>query len=1339
MAQLALAFAGAYIGGSLFGTALAARIGWAIGSYLGARLFAPDLPDVEGPRLSDLQVTSGADYGTPITKVWGTVRVSCPLIWAAPIKERAYTTEVGGGKGGGGSQKVTNYKYFADFAVYVCEGPVLSVSRIWADSVLLFDGRKSINGFRKDYSDYSEHINLDLGKATVYYGTEDQMPDSLIESTEGVGNVSANRGICYIVFGDLALEKFGNRIPSIRVEVTKDSLYLQPILINRTPNFWEYTVFSDRYGVYVTIWPSAGGKTQLTIHDRKYNIIHTENLLGFQINPLMFGLFYGDKDRVVFYYSAGYNRRVFCYSIGQRKLLFDVHIVSAGIYDEWYGFGFSFIPIYGKEQLVIATFNNGSSSIPDAYHGVFIIDPDTGYVSQRLEEDGDEPDFAAQGFENLSGVHVVGNLAVRDERYIYLSDNNNVYKMDVLSGSVVAKFSRVTTSITSINNNERSRQDIHNGKVYMLYLDGTDTGIEEFDINSESFQLQEWSKQYMSNLTMRFKDGFQSEDGTAFLANVIDDYSYVVVILNMNSKTMVAKFYTPDPVYVGTPRIGESALADKGSSVFISHIGANTKLDIVSLQEKGNTTLKRICDDVESLLLPSSNIDNSDLEVEVKGCFVSKEMPARAFLEMLASIYNVSFAEVDGKIVGTINNYPMEFYLFYKNLNLAGGWPDYSGNGNNANSFFGTIQRLSGTTLTDHTSGFARFLSSSGANVECHSSTMSAITKDFSIEAWIRINSLTGTMAIASQDTSDWTANPSWQLRITSAGTPEFIIYTGGGTIDAVVLTSPSVLSNSNWHQVAATYDGTTMKIFVDGALTASKPFSGSIAAGSTPITIFASYYNDVKTDFMDGDLDMFMFLNRSFKDEEIAYRWRRWTYQSIRDVTESDLVNDISITKRSIREQPSRVSLIYLDSENDFQQAEQHVDFPTKREAIGSNNVSLDVPIAMTAKEAASIVERIAADEFVGKELFSFSLPHKFIEISPGDYIKINLDNGEQYFAKVLKSIIDANSISLDAVREQQNIFSRPPGQVSYDSATYTSVAHSFLELIDTARLDDIDDEPGFYALSGPMFSNGSWSNAFLYQSSDGVNYNLISTFPSAATVAILVEDTTSGPSTVWDDYTSIKVSLISGTLVSAADADVLNGANLAYLNGELLQFSNVTDNGDGTYTLTRLLRGRKGTEHSIAAHTKGSRLVVLGEDAASWIDATVSSIGKEKFYKSVTNGLLLQDAIEKKFSYQGIDLKPLSPVHIKFSASGGSIKTTWIRRTRINGEWKDLSDVPIGEAYEKYKVEIYRSGSLIDSNDVTTPEYTYNLQVGDVVKIYQYSDRVGLGYPAEATFNGL
>ena len=130
------------------------------------------------------------------------MRVAGTVIWSTELKESSETS--GGGKG---KPKTTTYSYSASFAVALSSRPIESVGRIWADGNLL---RGSAGDLKVG------------GQTRLYRGLNDQQPEPLITAAEGA-HVPAFRDCAYIVFEDLELGDFGNRIPALTFEVFADS------------------------------------------------------------------------------------------------------------------------------------------------------------------------------------------------------------------------------------------------------------------------------------------------------------------------------------------------------------------------------------------------------------------------------------------------------------------------------------------------------------------------------------------------------------------------------------------------------------------------------------------------------------------------------------------------------------------------------------------------------------------------------------------------------------------------------------------------------------------------------------------------------------------------------------------------------------------------------------------------------------------------------------------------------------------------------------------------------------------------------------------------------------
>lgn len=202
MATILLSAAGAAVGAGFGGTVLGlsgAVIGRAIGATVGRvidqRLLGAGSEAVDVGRVQRFRLT-GASEGTPVSQVWGRMRVSGQVIWATRFVETV--TQGGGGKGG--APRTNQYSYSVSLAVALCEGRIRRVGRIWADG---------------------NEISPASLQMRVYKGDESQLPDPKIEAVEGAGRAPAYRGIAYVVIEGLDLSAFGNRVPQFTFEVVR--------------------------------------------------------------------------------------------------------------------------------------------------------------------------------------------------------------------------------------------------------------------------------------------------------------------------------------------------------------------------------------------------------------------------------------------------------------------------------------------------------------------------------------------------------------------------------------------------------------------------------------------------------------------------------------------------------------------------------------------------------------------------------------------------------------------------------------------------------------------------------------------------------------------------------------------------------------------------------------------------------------------------------------------------------------------------------------------------------------------------------------------------------------
>lgn len=203
MASVALGYAGQAVGGYLGGT-LGAAIGGYIGSAIGGMIDNELFPTkTEGPRLTDLTVTSST-YGKPLPLLFGPEnRVAGNVIWSSGLIETRRTTKQGGK--GGPTVQATEYSYRSSIAVAVGEGRLNRVRKVWANNNLIYDADAP-----------PPEVPVELYSALrFYHGDFAQVPDPTIESYVGAGNTPAYRGTAYVVLADLQLADFGNRLPNL--------------------------------------------------------------------------------------------------------------------------------------------------------------------------------------------------------------------------------------------------------------------------------------------------------------------------------------------------------------------------------------------------------------------------------------------------------------------------------------------------------------------------------------------------------------------------------------------------------------------------------------------------------------------------------------------------------------------------------------------------------------------------------------------------------------------------------------------------------------------------------------------------------------------------------------------------------------------------------------------------------------------------------------------------------------------------------------------------------------------------------------------------------------------
>ena len=443
--------------------------------------------------------------------------------------------------------------------------------------------------------------------------------------------------------------------------------------------------------------------------------------------------------------------------------------------------------------------------------------------------------------------------------------------------------------------------------------------------------------------------------------------------------------------------------------------------------------------------------------------------------------------------------------------------------------------------------------------------------------------------------------------------------------------------------------------------------------------------------------------------------------------------------------ELPIELNIQYVDQARDYQVGSQR----SRRQIPESQKTSsINVPIVLSATEAKQSVEKLHYTAWEERNQYKISLPIRYLALEPGDPILVPI-NGFNRRLRITKTQL-GNTLECEAVSDFASSYVSEA--VAADNPTGPQVIKvpgtTIAVLLDTPLLADADDDTGLYMAA--MGTGSGWTGAEIFKSTDGVSYESVDAILSESTIGSMAELLPNALSTIWDDGPAVKVKLLEGTLSSVTDLEAMAGANTAAIGvdgrWEIVSFANAVLNGDGTYSLSRRLRGRKGTEWAAGLHAISDTFVLLeAGDLIRNVPAT-GDIGSARFYKAISFGGSEEDAIT--YTHRAVGKKPYAVAHItgrRHTPATNDWTLYWVRRGRVDGDWRDYVDVPLGESSESYEIEIMNGSTVVRTITATaqTAVYTAAQQTTDFgsvrttlsVRVYQISSVVGRGTVSAGT----
>lgn len=1322
MATLILSAAGAVAGGALLpagvnllGTGLSGAVlgraaGAVAGRYIDQALFGASgqnrVVENTGARLADLQVTSSSE-GAVIPRIFGRARLGGQIIWATHFEEevlRDSETYSGGGKGLSGPSQTTvttSYRYYANFAVVLCEGEISTLGRVWADG-------KEIN-----LADYTFRL---------YRGDEEQQPDSLIEAKEGTGNAPAYRGLAYVVFERLPLEGFGNRLPQLNFEVFKalDDVERQITAVTLIPGSGEFA-----YEVEPVERDAGQGETlPENVHHRmggtdwSLSLDQLQDMMPNCGSVSLFVSWFGtdlraadcqlmpgveNRDKATSPYSwkvAGMTRA-------------DAHLVSQ--LDER--------PVYGgtpSDRSVIAaiqdlksrgfevTFNPfllmdipPSNGLPDPYgaaeqaafpwRGRISCDPAPGETGSP-----DKNVAAATQIEAFVGACQVGDFALSGDEVIYTGAPEWSWRRMVL---------------------------------HYAHLCALAGGVDAFLLGSE-----------LRGLT-QVRDGASTYPFVAALQQLAAD---VKTVLGSGTKVSYAADWSE---YFGHQP------ADGSGDVYfnLDPFWASDAVDMIALDcywpladwRDEENHLDREAGWLSTYdpaylrrnLAGGEGYDwyyaaPQDRDQQIRTPITDGAGKPWVFrYKDLAGWWNALHYDRPG---GTEAASPTGWVPRSKPFWLMEvGCPAIDKGANEPNRF---IDTKSAESALPHFSRGTRDDSIQRRYLQAYYEAFDPLHQDFD-EALNPFSDVYGGRMVehAKIHAYTWDARPY----------PAFP-YNRDAWSDG-----------ANWllgHWLNGRMAGGPLQAVIDGIFGAYEFADYELS----PLHGMMEGY--ILDDIMSArealqPLEMAFFLDsyESGGKIRLAHKGQR---PPVAELDVDGLVDQresgelFSLVRAQETDLPRTAKLTYVDGILDYRQAVVEV---RRHDSASSRVATAQLPVVMGQAQAQATVDSWLHDVWSAREKASFSLPPSWLGVDPGDVVRLSVNERQIDFRVSSTALGDGLVVECHSL--QPHIY-RSAAVPSRDAvlADAKLFGPSLVEFVDLPLLQGDETATNGYVAA----YQAPWPGAVnFFRTSSQAGYALAARVDLPAVTGDTLSVLDAGPVARWDRANDLEIQLYSGALISRERLDVLAGANLAAVEHpgglwEVMQFQTAELIGERSYRLSGLLRGQAGTEaHMSQSLPSGARFLLL-DDALTPVALTSDEIGIEYYWKvgPAPYDIGHRSYTDHQSQFVGLGLKPFAPVHLRAARdAAGDIQITWIRRTRSGGDaWREV-EVPLGEDQESYKIEILDNGEVARTLTATSASIVYGAaqenedfgvpQTALEVIVYQLSAAIGRGHGARKTLS--
>ncbi|QPC41986.1 glycoside hydrolase/phage tail family protein [Kaustia mangrovi] len=1307
MATLVFQFAGQALG-TMVGGPLGGMIGRAVGGLAGSvvdqALLGGRTRHVEGPRLDDLQVQASSE-GVPIPRLFGRVRVSGQVIWATNFEEEITThTERAGGKSTATSTsgvRVTEYKYYGNFAVALSEGPVSRIGRVWAD------GKE-----------------IDIGQFTwrFYRGDEEQLPDSLIEAKEGAGNAPAYRGLAYIVFERMPLTNFGNRLPQLAFEVFNAPDDVEGLVkaVNIIPGATEFG-YDTKPIRRDAGWGETAAENTHTAAERTDWSVSMDQLQSSCRNVGAASLvvaWFGDDLRCGSctlkpgVESRGKETKPESWRVG------NLTRSSARLVSRVEGKA-AFAGTPSDRSVIRAIRDLKERGLEVVFYPFILMDvpPDNALPDPHGGAPG-QPAYPWRG--RITCDPAPDQMGTPDKTAALTAD------VDAFFGDAApGDFFRFANRVFYLGPSEWSLRRMILHYAHLCALAG---GVDAFLIASE-----------MVGLTT-LRDGPDHYPAVDRLAELAGDVAEILPDAKISYAADWSEYF------------GHHLQDGSGDAFFhLDPLWMSDAVDFVGI------------DNYMPLADWRDGQAHLDREAGVRSPYDLDYLKANIAGGEGFDWYYASGADRQLQIRTPITDGAHGKPWVFRNKDLVSWWsnPHYDRPGGvEAASATAWVPEAKPIWFTEigcpavdkganqpnsfndaRSSESALPYFSSGARDDfMQRRYLQAFHEYWSGEAGTARNPVSavyGAEMVPPERMFIW----AWDARPFPTFPYRADVWADGPNYEA-----------GHWlnGRMGAASLGALVSAIIDSG--------GGVAHDTSALEgVIDGYLIDRPMSARNALEPLSLAFSFDAVESGGRIRFRHRGAGPVIALGEGDLVEEaadqplVRVTRAQESELPASVRLSYVDSLVDYRKAAVET-----RRLVGHSirQSSADLPAVISQSLAQARAEVWLQDVWAGRERARFALPRGHMALEPGDTVALGLGGRERLLR--IESVADGMARRVEAVSLDPGVYEAVAGPHRAARPQMPPVyGKPVLEFLDLPLMTG-EETPhaGYFAGFAKPWPGG----LAIARSASGSGFEHNRTLDAPATMGETLDALAPGPTGRWHRGGAVRVKLFSGALSSVDPLQLFGGANVAALRGvgggwEVFQFRGAELVGPNTYRLSGLLRGQSGSEAAMAAeHPAGTRFVLLN-GAVMQAAMALDEVGLAFTYRY---GPANRDIGDEAFAqdvhaFAGTGLKPLSPVHVRWMRDpvAGHVSLSWIRRTRRGGDSWDQLDVPLGEDAEAYEVDILDGADAVVRTIATaTPDavYTAGDQMADFttipasfdVVVYQISATYGRGTGRRTTIDG-